>query len=334
MPAEPEKTHIARELKYGKPLIACRFDPTGKAVFAGAEDDTVQRWDLAADPAKVKPIAYNAHEGWPFALGVSLDGQTLLTGGTDGKLIWWPATGDAPKPIRALAAHKGWVRAIAFAPDGKHFASCGNDRKVRVWSLADGAQVLDLPGHERPIFRVAFTADGKHLLSADLKGLVIQWDARTGKEERRLDASKLYHYDVGQGVDYGGVRDLSLSRDGAFLACSGQINASNPLGAVSNAALVVLDWKTGEHKQLQHPKEGVSGVAWGVRFHPDGFLIASSGGTGGSFLWFTKPDQTNEFFKLTFPNTIRDLDLHPDALQIATAHHDGVVRLSAMKAKG
>ena len=39
MPAEPEKTHIARELKYGKPLIACRFDPTGKAVFAGAEDD-------------------------------------------------------------------------------------------------------------------------------------------------------------------------------------------------------------------------------------------------------------------------------------------------------
>lgn len=333
MPAEPEKTHVARELKYGKPLIACRFDPTGKAVFAGAEDDTVQRWDLAADPAQVKPVAYNAHEGWPFALGVSLDGQTLVTGGTDGKLIWWPATGDAPKPMRSLAAHQGWVRAIAFAPDGARFATCGNDRMVRVWSLAGGEQVLELPGHDRPVFRVAFTADGAHLVSADLKGLVIQWDTRTGKEERRFDASKLYHYDTGQGVDYGGVRDLALSRDGAFLACSGQINASNPLGAVSNAALVVLDWKTGEFKQLQHLKEGVAGVAWGVRFHPEGFLIASSGGTGGGFLWFTKPDQANEFFKLALPNSVRDLDLHSDGLQIATAHHDGVVRLCLMKAK-
>jgi WD40 repeat protein len=331
MPAEPEKTHVARELKYDKPLIACRFDPAGKSVFAGAEDDTVQRWDLAADP-KAKPVAYNAHEGWPFALGVSLDGRTLLTGGTDGKLIWWPATGDAPKPIRSLAAHQGWVRAIAVSPDGKHAATCGNDRKARIWSLDDGAAVLDLPGHTRPIYRVAYTADGAHLLSADLMGLVIQWDVKTGKEERRFDASKLYKYEAGQGVDYGGVRDLAISRDGAFLACCGQINASNPLGAVSNPALVVFDWKTGAFKQLQHPKEGV-GVSWAVRFHPDGFLIAASGGTGGGFLWFTKPEQPNEFFKLTFPNTVRDIDLHPDGVQIATAHHDGAVRLSAMKAK-
>ena len=69
---------------------------------------------------------------------------------------------------------------------------------------------MDLPGHSRPVYRVAYTADGKHLLSADLMGLIIQWDAKTGKEARRLDAAKLHLYEGGQGVDYGGVRDLSF----------------------------------------------------------------------------------------------------------------------------
>ena len=333
MPAQPEKSHVARELKYGKPLVSCRFDPTGRFMFAGSEDDTVQRWDLQADPAKVKSVAFSAHDGWVFALAVSGDGKTLLSGGTDGRLIWWSATADVPKPLRTIPAHRGWVRAIAISPDGKQTATCGNDYKVRLWSLTDGKLLMDLPGHSKPVYRTTYTPDGKYLISADLMGLIIQWDVRTGKEARRLDASKLHLYEGGQGVDYGGVRDLSLSRDGAYLACSGLINASNPLGAVSNPAVLVLDWASGAVKKLQRPKEDLKGVAWGVRFHPDGFLIAASGGTSGGFLWFTKPDQENEFFKFSLPNTARDLDLHPDGIQVATAHHDGSVRISKMNTK-
>lgn len=333
MSAQPENTHVVKELKHGKPLVSCRFDPTGRFVFAGCEDDTVERWDLHADPAGSKPVAFAAHNGWVFALAVTRDGKTLLSGGTDGKLIAWPATSDAPKPMRTSVAHHGWVRSIALSPDGTQIATCGNDHQVRLWSLADGKAQKDLSGHSRPVYRVAYTADGKFLISADLLGVIIQWDVRSGKEARRLDASKLHLYEGGQGVDYGGIRDLSFSRDGSFLACGGLINASNPLGAVSNPAVLVLEWKNGKMITLQHPKEDIKGVAWGVRFHPDGFIIAASGGTSGGFLWFTKPDQENEFFEFTLPNTARDLDLHPDGIQLATAHHDGIVRISAMKAK-
>jgi WD40 repeat protein len=337
MPAEPDKTHVARELKHGQPLVSCRFDPTGRYVFAGSEDDTVQRWNLTVkdNPAKVKPAAFAAHDGWVFALGLSPDGKTLLSGGTDGRLIWWPATSESAKiaPARTVAAHKGWVRDIAVSPDGKQLATCGNDGKVRLWSLADGKHLLDVPGHGRPVYRLLFTADGAHLLSADLMGVVVQSDAKTGKEVRWLDASKLHLYEGGQGVDYGGVRDLSLSKDGSFLACSGLINASNPLGAVSNPAVLLLDWKTGKPGKLQHPKEDVKGVAWGVRSHPEGFLVVAAGGTSGGFLFFSKPDQETEFAKLALPNSARALDLHPDGLQVATAHHDGVLRISAMKPK-
>jgi WD40 repeat protein len=77
----------------------------------------------------------------------------------------------------------------------------------------------------------------------------------------------------------------------------------------------------------------VKGVAWAARFHPAGFLVAVSGGTGGGFLWFWKADQTNEFFKFNLKNTGRDLDLHPDGIRLATAHHDGCLRISAMRPK-
>ena len=117
-----------------------------------------------------------------------------------------------PKPIRTVGRASGLgPRRSPSVPTASKLATCGNDRKVRLWSLADGKPVMDLPGHSRPVYRVAYTADGKHLVSADLMGLVIQWDVQTGKEARRLDASKLHHYEGGQGVDYGGVRDLSFS---------------------------------------------------------------------------------------------------------------------------
>lgn len=327
--ADPTKTYVAKDLPHNSPLVSCRFDLKGKYVYAGAEDQSIQRWDLDTG-AKVGLVA---HDSWVHALAGSPDGQTFLSGGCDGRLIWWPTASEKPAPIRIVDAHRGWVRDIVVSRDGTVAATCGNDRMVRLWSMADGQLLQELPGHTKHVYRVAFDPTGKFLISADLQGLVIQWELATRKEARRFDAGKLYKYDAGQGVDYGGVRDLAFSADGAFLACSGLIEASNPLGAVSNPAVVLLDWKSGQEKLLQRPKEDLKGVAWGVRFHPDGYVIAVSGGTSGGFLLFWKTDQVNEFFKFGLPNTGRDLDLHVDHLRLCVAHHDGHLRIYSMTPK-
>lgn len=329
MIAEPEKTHVVKEFGHKSPLVACRFHPDGRFVFASAEDNSVQRWDLE----KGKATALTAHESWVFAIAAQPGGDTIITGGGDGQLMWWSGSAEKPVPLRRVSAHRGWVRAVAISTDGSVVASCGNDRVIRLWTFADGKPLLELPGHDRPVYRLLFTPGGKTLISADLRGLVIEWDYRPGKEARRLDASKLYQYNAGQGVDYGGVRDMSLSRDGKYLACGGLIEATNPLGAVSNPAIVMLDWQTSQAPRLLRPKQNVLGLVYGLRFHPDGFLIAASGGNAGGFLWFWKPAQVNEFFKLALPNTARDMDLHPDGLRIATAHHDGKLRVSLMGPK-
>jgi WD40 repeat protein len=323
----PDKTHVVKTFTHKSPLIACRFDARGRFVFASAEDGSIRRFELATG----KDVPLIGHESWVFALASSPDGETFVSGGGDGRLIWWSTSAPKPAPVRTIQAHRGWIRSIAISPDGKLLASCGNDRMVRVWSLATGERLLELPGHERPVYRVLFTAGGSTLLSADLRGIVIEWDHRPGKEARRLDAGKLSIVNgAGQGVDYGGVRDLALSPDGRFLACGGLIEASNPLGAVSNPAVLVFDWKTGKESKLLRPKENVLGLVWGLRFHPSGIIVAASGGNAGGHVWFWKPEQQGEIFKLTLPNTARDMDLHPDGMQIATAHHDGNVRVSIM----
>ena len=74
----------------------------------------------------------------------------------------------------------------------------------------------------------------------------------------------------------------------------------------------------------------MNGVAWGVTFHPDGTRIAASGGSGGGFLLFWKPDGATEMHQVKLANTARDLDLSPDKMHLATAHHNGHVYVSRM----
>jgi hypothetical protein len=78
---------------------------------------------------------------------------------------------------------------------------------------------------------------------------------------------------------------------------------------------------------------GVQGIIWRVIGHPQGFLIGGSGGSGGGYVAFWKPDADKEFFKFKLPALVRDLDLHPDGVRLAAAQHDKKLRLLRMGPK-
>ena len=58
----------------------------------------------------------------------------------------------------------------------------------------------------------------------------------------------------------------------------------------------------------------------------------TSGANEGALL-FWKTDAANDFHQLKLPSNARDMDLHPDGLHVATAHHDSHVRLTRLAAK-
>lgn len=323
------KTHLARELKHDSPIISCRFDRASKYVFFGDQNSRAWRWEWSGEQ-KTELIG---HESWCLALACDPSNQTLVTGGYEGQLIWWSLAAEKPEPIRRVNAHHGWVREIATSPDGHMLASVGNDRLVKLWNLDDGSLVRELTGHESHVYNVAFHPSGQALLTADLKCNLFHWEMATGKLLRQFKAASLHKYDETFKADIGGCRGLTFNSDGSKLAASGITNVTNAFAGVGEPAVVVFDWETGKELIQHQSKAKVKGVAWGVAFHPDSLWIGLSGGSGGGFLFFWKPDQKEEFHQFKLPNTGRDFDLAADNVHAAVAHFDNQVRVYRLSEK-
>jgi WD40 repeat protein len=327
MTLEFRATEVVQAKKYSSPLIGCRFAPQGKRLVTAAQDCSIQLWDLTAD----KPTVLTGHESWLRALGFSPDGDVLYSAGYDGALLAWNLAEANPQPLRRVAAHDGWVRWLSVSADGQSIATGGNDRLVKLWNAETGQLVQTFAGHEAHVYSTLFHPSENVLLSGDLLGKVHQWDVVSGKLVRTLSADDLHSYNGGQGAHYGGVRSLSLSADGQRLACSGLHKASNPFGAVQEPLVVVLNWESGEQVRA-HIADGLDrGIAWRSMYHPSGALIGISGGGSGGFILFWQADADKAVYQFKLPNTALDMDLSPLGNQVATAHHDGHLRISALK---
>lgn len=358
LPIDPLATRILVEYKHASPLIGCRFDPSGRFLFVSAQDNSIQRYDLLSG----KKTAFAGHESWVrgmtflapklaeartlaekikknksvsavigaargLAPSPAHPSFTLISGDYHGRIMWWAGETDSPKPIRTIDAHNGWVRAVTLSPDGKTIASCGNDHAIKLWTAADGKHLKTFEGHESHVYNVAFHPDGTHLISGDLKGVVKDWDLKTGKQARELDAKVFAKYDPTFMADIGGIRSIAFNKDGSQLALAGITNVSNAFAGIGNPMILLFDWKEGKAKQLK-PKDVFQGTAWGVDFHPEGYVISAGGGQQGR-IWFWKDDVAS-MHVVTVPSNSRDLSLHPDGTALAVACADGSAKVYTM----
>ncbi len=127
------QAHEVAAFKHDRPLTHCRFDPSGRYVFCSAQDEGIHRFDLS-DGAKVSFLG--GHEAWIHSLAFTADGSQAISGGCDGRLVWWDAAATEPKPIRTVEAHDGWIRrapTVSCSPVRAMTASfaCGMHKTAR-----------------------------------------------------------------------------------------------------------------------------------------------------------------------------------------------------------
>src|SRR5215470_8552798 len=91
---DPAKVRQVQELKHTSPLIGCRIDPTGRFVFAGAQDNAVQRWELATG----KRAALAGHKSWVRGIAFHPKEKLVFTADYAGRVLAWPFDADEPKP--------------------------------------------------------------------------------------------------------------------------------------------------------------------------------------------------------------------------------------------
>jgi len=327
--ADPQATHETHQWGHSRSLLGCRIDPRGKYVVTGAQGNTLQRWDTASG----QKVELAGHDSWVRALGFTRDGQTLLSGGYDGAVLWWSIRDERPQVLRRIEAHDGWVRALAVSPDQTLLATCGNDNLVKLWDMQSGAPVKSLAGHERHVYNVLFHPGGRQLVSADLMGVIHAWDLASGEIIRTYSGEALHGYDKTFWADIGGARGMSFSADGTRFACAGITKVTNAFAGQGNALVVSYGWEKEEPVAQHQLKGNFRGVAWQVIHHPQGYLIALLSGHGGGMLAFFRPDGEEEFHKVKLSSQCHDFDLAADGVTLAVAHYDSKLRLYRMVSK-
>ncbi len=303
--------------------------PDGLQAASSSEDSSLQLWTVPSGDKKI----LSGHESWVHALCYSGDGQQLVSGGCDGRIIWWSVRGDAPSILRKIDAHAGWIRGVAISSDNATLASVGNDKIVRLWSMATGEKICELAGHDRHIYSVLFHPDGTRLVTGDLLGKIHIWNIGDRKLERSIDATPLYAENKGQAAEFGGVRAMALNVQRNELIAGGTHKATNPFGAVHEPLVLRLNWSDGVLKK-SHACDGITGgLVWRVQWLNDGTAVGVSGGSTGGILLFFNDAQEKEFHRFKLPSLARDMDIHLESNLVATAHYDNHLRISGMFAK-
>ena len=115
------------------------------------------------------------HEGTVATVAINpQDSDVIASGGVDGKVNLWTASGEL---IKTLDAHSEPITQVAFSEDGLFLASSSNDGTIILWT-SQGSLVSVLERHERAVSSVEFGPgrnSGEVLISASFDADVLLW---------------------------------------------------------------------------------------------------------------------------------------------------------------
>lgn len=138
-------------------------------VYTVSKDMTLAKWALPTpDQVSRKPrkVVFSRgskktmehHSAAILCVAASADGQYVVTGGADNRLIIWSAADLKPLKIffgqHRDNGHRDSVMAVAFQRGSNHLFSASKDRTVKVWSCDELAYVETLFGHQDEVLDV------------------------------------------------------------------------------------------------------------------------------------------------------------------------------------
>ncbi len=194
---DPKTLKIAKNVGRPGVLLSLAWRSEADHVFYGCSDAKVYDLDLADE--KAKPAEMSGHQS--YVTGLALAGDLLVSGGYDGKLIWWNA--QTHEKVREADAHSRWIRGVVASPDGKTVASVADDMVCRLWEAESGKLLHELKGHDEHtpnhypsmLYACAISHDGKLVATGDRVGHVVVWELATGKQLATLETPVMYTWD-------------------------------------------------------------------------------------------------------------------------------------------
>ena len=229
------------------------------------------------------------HTSWVLCLAASSDGQTLVSGGLDDRIMVWDLVSGACDKI--LVGHTKSVNGLAVSPDGKTLVSCSDDISLKFWDLPRGVLLRSKSEHTRDINAIAISPDGQFLISGAEDRTVCAWRLNSGE--------LLRSYPEVAGM----VRSVAISANGQWIASGGLDN-------------LVRVWNFNT-TQLVHRFTGHQKSVLSVAITDSGRLVISGSKDRTIRIWNT---QTGEL--------VRTLCGHLDAVNAVALTPDGKYLIS------
>lgn len=280
-------------------VTAVAFDPEGRRIASASADRTVRTWNIETGESE---RVFGPFEAPVFGLIVLPDGS-LVSGGLDGSLRWHsPETGE---DLDELSGVTGPILCLATDPEGTRIAAGDESGVVRVWTTRDRREEFAFEGHRGNIESVCFSPDGRALASGCKDGTARLWDLAEGRTARTLSLH-------GEGVTAAVYRP-----DGRRVAT-----------ASWDRTIGIWDPLSGELLYQTGPaRKPILCLA----YSPDSAWLAAGGMLDASLepgVQFWETARRRELWGLVgHTRRIRSLAFHPSGNQLASASHDGTVRL-------
>jgi WD40 repeat protein len=289
-----------------------------------------------------KELASIEHPADVVSINFSADKARLLTGAADNLARVWEIQNGR---LLQTYAHSGAVRGVAFHPSQPLVVTASSDKTAAVQPFALTRAV---PVSTKPLRAIVATPDSARLLVTGDDGIVHVFNAANGAEERKIEGAS------------GPLYAIALSRNAQVLATCGADKAiraytfsdGKEVGKIATAAPLRGLAFSADAKLLVGVGDDKSVTAWSIAFQPgqpipDDFgkevqrfahadAVASAVFTDKGELFTGSADKTVKQWKVAanaptrnfaHPNLVDAVAWSPDGKMLATACHDGIVRI-------
>jgi WD40 repeat protein len=178
--AETGKELAKATLTTGYSPSAVAISPDGSVAAVAPGDGSVQLFDPATGKSKGLLLG-RSRQGRKLAF--SPDGKIVAAGADDGFVqLWSVAEGKllattAP-PVPLLGAPRG----LQFVAGDRLVAWAIHGSTAIAWEVPSGKLLTPAGGHSSALAGVAVAAGGKEIYTGATDGVILRWDAATGKE--------------------------------------------------------------------------------------------------------------------------------------------------------
>lgn len=335
--ADPTKFKVAKSARVPGISLCIALLPQSQKLFVGGSDFKVRELDMAAE--RPQPVEFTGDGHQSYVTGAAIAGPHLVTGGYDGRLIWWDVTTRAA--LRSVAAHEKWMRSVVASPDGKLIASVADDMLCKLWDATSGQLLHSLVEHKPQtphhfpsmLYAVAFSHDGQLLATGDKVGHVAIWSVTSGKKVGEVEAPVMYTWDPKQRRhSIGGIRSVAFSPDNRLLAVGGIGTIGNIDHLDGPSRVEIFDWQAGKRvHEISDTK--FKGLVEQIAFPREGNWFVCGGGDNGGFVSFYDSQTGKVVHQDKVPMHLHKFVLNDDQNTLYAAGHDQIVAVE-FKATG